>query len=519
MVPGLSGTGLHALPAVHAERTESRRGSGRRSEHISESVFSAARLSARIVLRTSGNAARADPIEGRGAPQVGTESFLSNTEGALKPESVSTKQERIAKLAREDRGRALNALNHYLDYEWVRYAYECTRKDAAPGVDQQSAGQYAERLEANLSDLIDRMKSGRYWAPPVRRHYIDKPDGGQRALGIPCFEDKVAQRAIVMLLEPIYEQDFSAGSFGFRPGRNAHQGLQVVRQAIVQHGRWVLDVDIRKYFASIEHRHLRAFLARRVIDGVVRRLIDKWLKAGVLEAGELHYPETGTPEGGVISPLLANVYLHYVLDEWFAAEVQPRLRGPSTLVRYCDDFVLLFAHREDAERVLALLGKRLGRFGLQLHPDKTRMVDMRFGVPVGHDRDGNCLPTSFNFLGFTHVWGRSRKARATVRQYTAKDRAARTRRAIDAQCRRMRHWLIRDQHQRLVRMLKGHIAYFAITGNGARVSAVVHAAQCSWRKWLERRSGQRRLSWERFRLILSCFPLPSARIVHRYAGV
>jgi group II intron reverse transcriptase/maturase len=365
--------------------------------------------------------------------------------GTLKPESVSTKQERIAKLARERPGMAFTSLNHYVDYEWVEYAYRCTRKDGARGVDGQSAQDYAKDLQSNLRQLIDRLKSGSYRAPPVRRHYIPKPDGGQRGLGIPSFEDKVAQRAVLMLLEPIYEQDFVDGSYGFRPGRNAHQALQVVRRAVSQQGkRWVLDVDIRKYFASIPHAKLREFLARRVTDGVVRRLIDKWLSAGVLEQGQLHYPENGTPEGGVISPLMANIYLHYVVDEWYAEAVAPRLRGPSTLVRYCDDFVTMCACEADAQRVLEVLALRLGKYGLQLHPDKTRVVDFRASQRGPDDSDGG-LPTSFNFLGFTHVWGRSRLGMAAVRQYTAKDRLARSIKRINEWCRRMRHWPLWEQ--------------------------------------------------------------------------
>jgi group II intron reverse transcriptase/maturase len=293
----------------------------------------------------------------REAEHRSTESLLRNTEGALKPESVSTKQERIAKLAAENPAMAFTSLNHYLDAEWLRYAYECTRKDGAVGVDGQTAQGYATKLEQNLQSLMDRLKSGRYRAPPVRRHYIDKSDGGKRALGIPSFEDKVAQRAIVMLLEPIYEQDFRQCSFGFRSGRNAHQALRVIRHGIVAQGaRWVLEVDVRKYFDSIDHAKLRELLARRVTDGVVRRMIDKWLKAGVLERGQISFPGVGTPQGGVISPVLSNVFLHYVLDEWFAGQVQPRLRNGSMLVRYCDDFVMLFASKEDAERVQAVLG-------------------------------------------------------------------------------------------------------------------------------------------------------------------
>jgi RNA-directed DNA polymerase len=437
----------------------------------------------------------------------------------LKPENVSTNQERIAKLARSNPAMAFTSLNHYLDYEWVRYAYECTRKDGAVGVDGQTAQEYAANLEQNLLSLIDRLKSGRYRAPPVRRHYIEKSDGGQRGLGIPSFEDKVAQRAMVMLLEPIYEQDFLSCSFGFRPGRSAHHALQAVWKGIMERGgRWVLDVDVRKYFASISHAKLRELLARRVTDGVVRRSIDKWLKAGVLEEGQLYYPEAGTPEGGVISPLLANVYLHYVLDEWFAEQVQPRLRGPSTLVRYCDDFVVLFAYKDDAERVLAVLGKRLGKYRLQLHPDKTRMVDFRFRAPAPHDGAAATIATIFDFLGFTHVWVRSRKGKAVVRRQTAKARLARAIKAIDQQCRVMRHWLLREQHQRLCQMLRGHFAYFGVTGNFERLANLYEQVRRSWRKWLSRRSRNSPVTWEAFQRLLEHLPLPRPRIVHRYAG-
>jgi group II intron reverse transcriptase/maturase len=421
-------------------------------------------------------------------------------------------------LARNNPAMAFTSLNQYVDYEWVQYAYECTRKDGAVGVDGQTAQEYAANLEQNLLSLIDRLKSGRYQAPPVRRHYIPKADGsGERALGIPGFEDKVAQRAVVMLLEPIYEQTFLDCSFGFRPARSAHWALQAVWSGIMERGgRWVLDVDVRKYFASIGFPALREFLARRVTDGVVRRLIDKWLKAGVLADGQLFYPETGTPEGGVVSPILANVFLHYVLDEWFAEQVQSRLRGPSTLIRFCDDFVMLFAHKEDAERVLAVLGKRLGRYGLQLHPDKTCLVDFRYWRPQCDTSEGSTLATSFNFLGFCHVWGRSRKGRAVVRQLTAKDRFARTLKAFTQQCRAMRHWPLLDQHRRLSQMLRGHFAYFGTTGNYDRLSDLLYHVRCCWRKWLSRRSDRRSLPWSAFARLEARFPLPAPVIVHRY---
>jgi len=273
-------------------------------------------------------------------------------------------------------------------------------------------------------------------------------------------------------------------------------------------------VDVRKYFDSIEHANLRELLARRVTDGVVRRMIDKWLKAGVLEQGQLSYSSTGTPQGGVISPMLSNVFLHYALDEWFAEQVQPRLRGGSALVRYCDDFLMLFARKDDAERVQAVLGKRLARFGLELHPDKTRLIDFR--PPAERVGAETTLPTTFTFLGFLHAWGKSKSGKATVWQRTAKDRVVRTLKAINQQCRFMRPWPVVEQHRRLCRMLEGHFAYFGITGNYQRLAAVVHQTRRIWRKWLSRRSWKSYVTWERFLRLVATYPLPAPRIVHRY---
>ncbi len=499
------------------ERTR-RRGLERGSESISDPVFGTGSLSALIVPVKPGNAVQADPVEGRGASLYRT--VHGKHEGTLKPESVSTKQERIAELARNNPGMAFTTLSHHIDYEWVKYAYDCTRKDGAVGVDGQNGTDYAANLEQNLTGLIDRLKSGSYWAPPARRLYIDKADGSKRGLGIPSFEDKVAQRVIVLLLEPIYEVEFSDSSYGYRRGRSAHDALQAIRKGITRDGgRWVLDVDVRKFFDSIPHAKLRELIAKRVTDGVVRKLIDKWLNAGVLEDGQLSYSDLGTPQGGVASPLLANIYLHYVLDEWFSDEVQPRLRGPSTLVRFADDFVMLFAYRDDAERVLNVLGKRLGKYGLELHPDKTSMVDFRYKPKPGKEEQDKKMETNFNFLGFTHIWVQSRKGRPVVRQMTAKDRLSRAKKAINQQCRKMRHWSVRDQHQKLCNMLTGHFAYFGISGNSRRIAGLRHQAVCSWRKWLSRRSSKSYIPWAAFSGILERFPLPNARIVHHYRYV
>ena len=265
---------------------------------------------------------------------------MGNTRGAQKLMNVSTKQQRVATLAKNYPARAFTSLNHYIDYDWLYHAYKLTRKDGAAGVDGITAQSYERQLDSNLQDLLKRIKTGKYRASAIRRAYIPKGGGKQRPLGIPTFEDKIVQRAVVMLLEPIYEQDFYDCSFGFRKGRSAHQALRILRNNIMDEGgRWVLDVDIQKYFDTINHKQLRQFLSRRVVDGVIRKLIDKWLKAGILEAGQLQKSVQGTHQGGVISPLLANIYLHYVLDEWFAKEVKPRMKGQCSMTRFSDDCV------------------------------------------------------------------------------------------------------------------------------------------------------------------------------------
>ena len=419
-------------------------------------------------------------------------------------------------MARANRDRAFSSLHHVIDMEWMAEAYRQTRKDGAPGIDGVTAATYEANLEANLKDLLDRINTGRYVAPPVRRAYIPKADGSQRPLGIPTFEDKVAQRAIVMLLEPIYEEDFLPCSYGFRPGRSAHEALHDLRTAFMMQGlRWVLDVDIRKYFDTISHSSLRSFLDQRVTDGVVRRMINKWLKAGVLENGTTSRTTEGTPQGGVISPLLANVYLHYVLDEWFETVARPRLKGRCILVRYADDVVIAFEDHLAAKRALAVLGKRLGRYGLTLHPDKTRFVDFRFKRPGGV-RHPATDGTSFDFLGFTHVWGTSRNGKNVVRQVTAKSRYARALSAVAEWCRRNRHLSIAAQHAHLSKMVRGHFAYYAITGNQRRIRWYLHQVERAWKKWLSRRGRHGNFLWTRLRELLDRHPLPKARIIHKY---
>jgi group II intron reverse transcriptase/maturase len=411
--------------------------------------------------------------------------------------------------------RPLTTLAHHIDVDWLREAYRRTRKDGARGIDGQSAEGYTEHLEENLQALLDRAKSGMYRAPPVRRVHIPKGDGSQtRPIGIPTFEDKVLQRAVAMVLEAVYEEEFHSFSYGFRPHRSALQACDALQNTSVKMaGGWVLEVDIKKFFDTLDHGHLRAILSRRVRDGVILRLIGKWLNAGVMEGLLLSHPEAGTPQGGVISPLLANIYLHEVLDGWFVRDVQPRLSGRSVLVRYADDFVFVFAQKRDAERVLDVLPKRFGKYGLTLHPVKTRLV--AFHRPDRDDGD-QAGPGTFDLLGFTHHWGLSRKGKWVVKKRTAKDRFSRTLRRVAEWCRAHRHDDVERQHRALVRKLLGHYAYFGVTSNYASLARLVYEVKAVWRKWLSRRSQKGLLSWDAMHRLLERYPLPPPRIVHRY---
>ena len=390
-------------------------------------------------------------------------------------------------------------------------AYRRTRKSAAAGVDGVTAEQYEANLTGNLASLLDRFHTGSYRAPAVRRVHLPKPGGKTRPIGIPTLEDKVLQRAVLMVLELVYEQEFMECSYGFRPGRGAHQALEALwRQLTDYGGGWVIDLDIQSFFDQVERNHLRSFLDRRVRDGVIRRMIGKWLRAGVMEKGAVWYPESGTPQGGVVSPLLANIYLHEVLDVWFEQEVKPRLRGRAALVRYADDATLIFEREEDARRVLRVLSERLGRFGLKLHPEKTRLVDFR--RPRGSRRNG--AGRTFEMLGFTHLWGKSRAGRWVVKRKTAKDRLSSALKRVGQWCRRNRHWRVADQHRELNRKLRGHYAYYGVTGNARSLSCYRRQVERLWRKWLSRRSHAGRRTWEAFRRLLDRYPLATPRIVH-----
>ena len=430
--------------------------------------------------------------------------------GTPKPADVYTKLQRIAELARQMPDKALTSLAYRIDVEWLKEAYQRTRKAGATGVDGQTAEQYAANLDANLESLLTRVKTASYRAPAVRRVHIPK-DGGTRPIGIPTFEDKVLQRAYAMVLEAVYEQDFLDCSYGYRPGRNAHQALDAFwNQMTAMSGGWVLELDISDFFGSLDHSQLRQIIERRVRDGSVLRHIGKWLKAGVLEDGELRHPETGTPQGGVISPLLANIYLHEVLDVWFEREVKRRLKGRAFLVRYADDAVLGFTSEEDARRVMEVLPKRMAKHGLSLHPEKTRLV--RFAPKRRDDDDDD--PGTFDLLGFTHYWGTSRKGTAVIKRKTASKRLRRALTRISQWCRAHRHDRLREQHRALVRRVRGHYGYYGITGNARWLSAFRHAVERIWQRWLSRRSQRAAIKWERFRQLLKVYPLPPPVVVH-----
>jgi group II intron reverse transcriptase/maturase len=425
--------------------------------------------------------------------------------------TILTKQLRIAQLAVEAPKMAFTTLAHHIDIDWLREAYRRTRKDGAVGVDGQTAQEYAAHLEENLRLLLDRAKSGCYQAPPVRRVHIPKGDGSQtRPIGIPTFEDKLLQRAVVMVLEPIYERDFLGCSYGFRPGRSAHQALaDLWQQTMNMGGGWVLELDIRKFFDTLDHSRLREIIRHRVQDGVLLRLIGKWLNAGVLEDGCLTHPDAGSPQGGVISPLLANAYLHEVLDTWFENTVKPVLKGRAFLIRYADDAVMVFQNEEDARRVLAVLPKRFGAYGLTLHPEKTRLV--QFKRPRGPDPQGP-PPGTFDLLGFTHFWARSLKGNWVVRRKTAKDRFQRALDKVTEWCCKNRHLPLKEQWQALRRKLSGHFGYYGIPGNSRLLVRFRFLVEGIWRKWLSRRSQRAYLSWEDFRRLLAHYPLPAPTV-------
>jgi group II intron reverse transcriptase/maturase len=435
----------------------------------------------------------------------------ASTLGNMSPQLL-----KVVERARQEPEGRFHSLAHLIDVSALERAYGRSRKNAAVGVDGVTKDEYGQGLEQNLQNLHERMKAKRYRHQPIRRVYIPKEKGKKRPIGISAFEDKLVQDAVREVLEAIYEQDFLDCSHGFRPKRSAHDAVRTLDR-IVHRGEvsWILEADIVSFFDSLDRKKLMEMLEVRVADGSLLRLIGKCLHVGVLDGVELSTSESGTAQGSVLSPLLGNVYLHYALDLWFEQEVRPRMRGRATLIRYCDDFVIGFELEADARRMMDVLPKRLGRFGLDLHPDKTRLLPFR--RPPSGQQSGKG-PATFDFLGFTFYWTRNRKGRWGM---LCKTRSASLRRFIGSVydwCRRHRHSSVKEQHTALKRRIQGHFNYFGVSGNFISLLRVIDQVKRIWYKWLCRRSQRKRLTWERFQDLLRDFPLPRPRIAVRIWG-
>lgn len=426
--------------------------------------------------------------------------------------TIATQLQRIAAQAKQYPARVFTTLAHLLDVDCLREAYHRTRKDSAPGIDGVTAATYAEHLEENLRDWHERLRSGRYQAPPVKRQGLAKADGSQRPIGLPTFEDKIVQRAVTMLLGAIYEEDFHEFSHGFRPGHSAHQALSARReQCRVQGSNWIMDADVSGFFDSLDHDLLQEFLRQRVKEGSILRLSGKWPHAGVMEGETFLQTETGSPQGSVVSPLLGNLFLHQVLDEWYVHMVRPRLKGRSFLIRYGDDFVLGCELETDARRIMAVLPKRFARFGLTIHPQKMALV--AFGKPTARAAEKQGKST-FDFLGVTHYWARSRQGYWVIKRRTAKKRLRRTLTALWQWCRAHRHRTVEEQHQELSQKLRGHYQYYGIRGNYRLLEVVLRHAEEAWRYWLSRRSQKGQITGNKLEWWREHFPLPTPKIVH-----
>jgi RNA-directed DNA polymerase len=427
--------------------------------------------------------------------------------------TVSMKLQSIAQQAQRYPAMVFNNVFHLIDRDFLREAYRLTRKNSAPGVDQVTATQYAEHLEDNLRDLHERLRDNRYVAPPVERVWIEKEGGKKRPIGKPCFEDKIVQRAVVMLLEAIFEQDFHAFSHGFRKGHSPHQALHELReQCRTLHINWIVDADVSGCFDNLDWGFLREFIQQRVKDGGILRLIGKWLHASVLEAGELTHPDKGTPQGGVASPLLANVFLHQVLDEWFVKDVQPRMKGRCFVTRFADDFIIGCELEADARRVMAVLPKRFNRFSLTIHPEKTALI--AFKRPPSREASAGGAG-SFDFLGFTHYWAKTRRGYWVLKRKTVGKRLRRFMQAIWAWCRDNRHAPLQEQYRTLWAKLRGYYQYYGIRGNFKMLEVVFEHTERAWRYWLSRRSHKGHIRWQKFVASLQKeLALPKPRIMH-----
>jgi len=425
-------------------------------------------------------------------------------------EKMSTVKVQIAERAKKFKGESLHSLYSFIDAPFLQESYEQLNKKSAVGVDGKTWQQYGLEFPERRESLLDDFKSGRYRAPAIRRVYIPKDKYSQRPLGIATIEDKVLQASVRRVIEPIYEEEFKPFSYGFRPGCSQHQSINYMfKQVSLHRMRYIIDADLKDYFGSINHGILREFLDKRVKDGVIRRAIDKWLKAGVMESGNISYPGQGTPQGSVISPILSNIYLHYVLDEWFSEQIQPLLKGKSFIVRWADDFILGFTDKSDAERVMKVLPKRFAEYELTLHPDKTKLIDLN------SDRGELCR--SFDFLGFTHYLGKSRKGNMVLMRKTSSKRLTRAITNISKLIKLNRHMKLRDLIAKINGKLRGHYSYYGITFNYKGIFSYYRNVKRCLFKWLNRRGGKPKWNWETFSTLVEIWnPLIRPLIYHSY---
>jgi len=422
---------------------------------------------------------------------------------------------RVNEAVRRDGRTRFTALLHHVDGASLRRAFQRLKRSASPGVDGKTVATYEEHLEENLRDLRERVHSGRYRPLPARRAYIPKLDGGKRPLGILSLEDKIVQGAVAETLSAIYEVDFLGLSYGFRPRRSPHDALGALHTGLMtQYVNWVLDADIRKFFDSVDHEWLLRMLAHRIADRRILRLIRSWLRAGILERGEWVETKEGTPQGAGISPLLANVFLHYVLDLWFHHWRRNRARGRVILVRYCDDFVVGFQYKSDAQRLVSDLRSRFAKFGLAFHEEKTRLIEFGRLPALARARRGLRRPETFAFLGFTHYCAWTRDGRFVVKRKTEGKRLAAKVKALRSKLRRRMHDPIGRQHEWLCQVLRGHYAYFGISCNTPALRAYFREAKRLWFRSLRKRSQRSNMTWQRFSDLLEILPLPLPHLAH-----
>jgi RNA-directed DNA polymerase len=421
---------------------------------------------------------------------------------------MSTKELQIAERAIKHKGEALHSLNHLIDESLLDRCYRHLNKNSSSGVDGENWYEFGINATVRIPELLRQFKSGEYKAPNIRRAYIPKGDGGKRPLGIPTIADKVLQAGVRSVLEPIYEKEFKNFSYAFRPNRSTHQAIDYMTRKITFDGiRYIIDADLKNYFGSIPHSLLREFIARRVNDGVIRKMIDKWMKAGVLEEGKITYPTEGTPQGGIISPLLSNIYLHYVLDEWFSEQIQPLLKGNSFIVRYADDFILGFSSKQDAMQVMEVLPKRFGKYKLRLHPDKTKLIDLECETGEGE--------RSFDFLGFTHYRSNGRKGTPVLKHKTSSKKLTKTITQTEEWIKENRHRKLKELITELNVKMRGHYNYYGITFNKIGITRFYIEIRNRLHKWLNRRGGKSVWTWERFFLLIDkWYPLMRPKLNH-----